>query len=221
LPLKEGKYVKWFVKDQGSGIPKENLQKIFDPYFTTKPTGSARGMGLGLAICYSIIQKHDGFIAAESEPGTGSTFFVYLPAFPKESVKGTEVDPHAVSRGKILVMDSEETVRHSTGIVLNYLGYKVEFSHDGHETTDLYRKAMEMNQPFSTVILASNIKGDKGAKETIGELLKIDPQVKAILSGEYIDDPVAIDFRKYGFREMVSIPYDMERMKEVLNELLG
>jgi PAS domain S-box-containing protein len=80
LPLKEGNYVKWSVKDYGTGIPPEHLQKIFDPYFTTKPRDSSKGMGLGLAVCYSIIKKHDGHITVESEHGFGSTFHIYLPA---------------------------------------------------------------------------------------------------------------------------------------------
>jgi len=76
LPLQEGKYVKICIKDQGKGIPKEYLTKIFDPYFTTKKTGN----GLGLATSYSIIKKHNGFIAVDSQEGFGTTFTLYLPA---------------------------------------------------------------------------------------------------------------------------------------------
>lgn len=75
LPLNEGKYVKVIIKDEGTGIPHEHLQKIFDPYFTTKEKGS----GLGLAISYSIIRKHEGHISVESETGLGTTLTIYLP----------------------------------------------------------------------------------------------------------------------------------------------
>ncbi|MCX5856244.1 MAG: PAS domain S-box protein [Deltaproteobacteria bacterium] len=222
LPLKEGKYVKWAVKDHGVGIAKEDLQRIFDPYFTTKPTGSARGMGLGLAICYSIIKKHDGSITVESEPGVGSTFYVYLPATPREDpVSKTETDFSFLRGGKILVMDDDDTVRHSTGIVLNFLGYDVEYSKDGDEAVDLYRKALEMNQPYSAVILDLNIPRGKGAKETIRELLLIDPHVIAILSSGYTDDPEVMEFSKDGFRGIITVPYDVGRLKKVLNTLLG
>lgn len=78
--LKEGKYVKITIKDSGKGIPEEILPKIFDPYFTTKQMGSDKGMGLGLAVCYSIIKKHDGHITVESKAGEGSTFHIYIPA---------------------------------------------------------------------------------------------------------------------------------------------
>ena len=87
LPLTEGKYVKVIIEDQGTGIPDEDLQKIFDPYFTTKQEGS----GLGLAITYSIIRKHGGHISVESETGVGTTFNIYLPASPEQMGKTVSV----------------------------------------------------------------------------------------------------------------------------------
>ncbi|MEW5802465.1 MAG: ATP-binding protein [bacterium] len=79
LPLKKGKYTRVSVKDYGIGIREENLQKIFDPYFTTKQKGS----GFGLAISYAIVKRHEGYISVESKPGGGTTFHVYLPAIEK------------------------------------------------------------------------------------------------------------------------------------------
>ena len=90
LPLSEGRYIQISIKDQGTGIPEENLSKIFDPHFTSKETGTEKGRGLGLAICHAIIKKHEGLITVESGPGKGSTFTIYLPAREKgeaESVK--------------------------------------------------------------------------------------------------------------------------------------
>ncbi|MEI8172893.1 MAG: PAS domain S-box protein [Deltaproteobacteria bacterium] len=222
LPLKEGRYVKWSVKDRGVGIPKEDLQRIFDPYFTTKPTGTARGMGLGLAICYAIIKKHEGFVTVESEPGVGSTFFVYLPASPQEdSVMKCESGSADTGGGKILLIHNDEKVLHATDIVLNFLGYNAECTKNGDEAIDLYKKAFEMNQPFAAVILGLDISGGKGAKETIRELLLIDPHVIAILSSGYTDDPEVMEFSKDGFRGIITVPYDVERLKKVLNTLLG
>jgi len=221
LPLKEGKYVKWSVKDYGIGIPQEDLQKIYDPYFTTKPTGTARGMGLGLAICYSIIKKHDGFIDVESEPNVGSTFYVYLPALSLECpVIKTEMEQVFTRKGKILVMDDEEAVRNATGIVLHYLGYEVEFARDGSDAIDLYKAAKEKGQPFSVVILDLNVTDGKGAKETIKELLQIDQQIKVVLTTGYSDDPVVSEISKYGFCAAVDVPYDLEKMKEILSMLI-
>ena len=85
LPLKEGDYVKITVEDEGTGLALVDLQKIFDPYFTTKELGSQKGMGLGLTICYSIVRNHGGFITATSEVGSGTTVYVYLPAYQSET----------------------------------------------------------------------------------------------------------------------------------------
>ena len=78
-----GDYVRVSVTDRGGGISKEVLPKIFDPYFSTKQRGSQKGMGLGLAICHTVMQKHGGAIAVESEPGVGTTFRLLLPASRK------------------------------------------------------------------------------------------------------------------------------------------
>jgi PAS domain S-box-containing protein len=221
LPLKEGKYVKWSVKDYGIGIPKEDLQKIYDPYFTTKPTGTARGMGLGLAICYSIIKKHDGFIDVESEPNVGSTFYVYLPASPQEGFLKKDTTDQSVKRGgKILVMNGEETVRSATGVVLNYLGYKVEYAKNRNEAMGLYRTAKEEEEPFSAVILDLHVPGGMGGKETMKELLAIDPYVKAVITCGYSDEPIISEFRKQGSCRPIDVPYDIEKMKEILDDLL-
>ncbi|MGO9136718.1 MAG: ATP-binding protein, partial [Syntrophales bacterium] len=220
LPLKEGNYVKWSIRDHGIGISKENLQKIFDPYFTTKPTGSARGMGLGLAICYSIIKKHEGFITVESEPGIGSTFIVYLPAFPQEGLSRKGATEQIIARkGRILVMDDEETVRNATGIVLNYLGYDVEYAKNGNEALDLYRTAREKGNPYSAVILDLNVPGGMGGKDALRELYAMDPHVKAIISCGYADDSVILKLKEGGFCWPIDIPYDIEKMKEILDNL--
>jgi len=221
LPLKEGKYVKLSVRDKGIGISKDDLPKIFDPYFTTKPSGTARGMGLGLAICYSIIKKHDGFIGVESELGAGSNFSVYLPASPPEDFsKKVEKERAAKKGGRILVMDDDDSVRNATGVVLNYLGYDVEYAKDGSEAIDLYISAKEKGQSFSAVILDLNVPGGMGGKEAIKELLAIDPHIKGIISCGYSDDPSVSEFRKFGFYRAIEVPYDIEKMKNILDDLL-
>jgi nitrogen-specific signal transduction histidine kinase/CheY-like chemotaxis protein len=220
LPLKEGKYVKWSVKDHGTGIPQENLQRILDPYFTTKPTATTRGKGLGLAICYSIVKRHDGFIDFKSEPGVGSDFFVYLPAYLQgDSVEEDQIYRSETRGGRILLMDDEEMVRNATGIVLNYLGYDVEYAKDGKEAIDLYRTAKEKGWPFSAVILDLYVPGGMGGKEAMRELLTIDPYIRAIVSCGHSDDPVVSEFRKYGFFGAVDVPYDMEMIKKILSDL--
>jgi signal transduction histidine kinase/CheY-like chemotaxis protein len=221
LPLKEGTYVKLRIEDHGIGIPQENLQKIFDPYFTTKPKETARGMGLGLAICYSIVRNHNGCITVESKQGLGSTFFVYLPAVPGIALSSETKNDECTARGgKILVMDDEEDVLHATGVVLKYLGYEVEYTKDGGEAVALYKAMKEKGQPFSAVVLDLYVPAGMGARETIKKLLEIDPDAKAIIACGYSDDPIVSEFRNYGFSGAVAVPYDLESMKSILNKML-
>src|SRR5208282_3805162 len=105
------------IKDWGIGIRKEHLDKIFDPFFTTKE----QGRGLGLATVFSIIKNHDGHIAAESEPGVGTTFTVYLPALKSQLISQRVDDMPIQGKGKLLVMDDEEMVRNVAGEMLKIL----------------------------------------------------------------------------------------------------
>ena len=216
LPLKEGKYIKISVEDEGSGIPKEHLKKIFDPYFSTKENGS----GLGLAVTYSIIEKHGGYITAESELGIGTAFFIYLPASQKQipQKKVAEEGP-LVGTGKILLMDDEEIVRNVAGEMLKHLGYAVEFAGDGAEAIELYKKARESDKPFDAVIMDLTVPGGMGGKEAINKLLEIDPHVKVIVSSGYSNDPVLAEFRKYGFTGMVTKPYNIEELSKILDRV--
>ncbi|MCK4768007.1 MAG: hypothetical protein KAS28_06405, partial [Desulfobacula sp.] len=104
LTLNPGKYIKIFFEDQGCGISKENLGKIFDPYFSTKDMGADKGQGLGLTVSHSIIKKHGGLITVESELETGSTVSVYLPAaLGKEpDLQRSEGNPATRNEGSIL-----------------------------------------------------------------------------------------------------------------------
>jgi len=215
LPLEGENYVKISIQDQGIGIPKEHLRKIFDPYFTTRKKGS----GLGLAISYSIVQKHHGYITAESELGVGTTFHIFLPASEKEVI--TETHAKEIVRGekgRVLIMDDEEIVRDVASGMLEHIGYEVEVAKDGAEAIALYEQAQESQVPFDVVILDLTVPGGMGGKETIEKLIELDPQAKAIVSSGYSTDPVMSDFREYGFSSVVSKPYKIEELREALHK---
>lgn len=219
LPIKNGKYLKISIKDHGIGIPEEHLAKIFDPYFTTKQEGS----GLGLASAYSIIKKHDGHITAESKLGEGTTFCIYLPASEKKIpiVKDTGASAAGRGKGKVLVMDDDDTVRLVVGRMLGQCGYEAEFAEDGDKAIDLYKKAKETGQPFDAVIIDLIIPAGMGGKEAIKKLIEIDPDIKAIVSSGYSDDPVMSNFKEYGFKDAMAKPYEIADLRQMLHKVIA
>ena len=119
-----------------------------------------------------------------------------------------------------LVMDDEEIVRDVTGEMLNILGYEVELTIDGSEAIELYSRARECGQSFEAVILDLTVPGGMGGKKAIKKLLEIDPEVKAIVSSGYSNDPVMAEFREYGFRGFIAKPYKIQELSEVLHRLI-
>lgn len=217
IPLNNGGYVKISVTDHGIGIPKEHFQQIFDPYYTTKRGGS----GLGLAIAYSIVKRHNGYIDVKSIPGKETTFSIYLPASPKEALAEKESgEKIRGGKGKILVMDDEKMIRDVVGDMLGILGYEAGFAKDGAEAVELYKKAEQSVRPFDAVIMDLTVPGGMGGKEAVRKLAEIDPEVKAIVSSGYSDDPVMADFRKYGFSNVVAKPYNIKELGDALYEVL-
>jgi len=217
LPLETGNYVKVSIKDKGTGIPEKYLQKIFDPYFTTKQQGS----GLGLATAYSIVNNHHGQISAESKLGEGSTFHVYLPASDQKIMQQPkEITELLSGKGKILVMDDEAMVREVLGMMLLTLGYEAKFAEDGVEAIELFSQAQGSADPFAAAILDLTVPGGMGGKEAMERFLEIDPQVKAIVSSGYFDDPIMADFQKYGFAGVIAKPYKVAELGKVLNQVL-
>lgn len=218
LGLKAGNYVKISVKDQGHGISEDNLFKIFDPYFTTKRTGS----GLGLTSSYSIIQKHHGKIEVKSKLGKGTIFQIFLPAchsIPIEIVETKSI----ISKGskKILIMDDEPEIRDILGCMLKHLGYIVELSKDGQEAIQLYKEARLSKAPFDVVIMDLTIPGGMGGKETIKHLLEIDPCIKAIVSSGYYSGGVIGDYKSHGFKGVINKPYTIEELSNSLSNVLS
>lgn len=217
VPLTEGAYVRIAVQDRGIGVPKEQIEKIFDPYFTTKRWGS----GLGLATSYSIIKNHGGHITVESEPGEGTTFRFYLPACQPSPAKIQEAEGSPIhGKGTILVMDDEELVRSVAGEMLKKLGYDVVFAVDGNEAIDLYRKAHESGNRFDAIILDLTIPGGMGGKETIGKIRELDDKVRAIVSSGYSENPLMSEYGRHGFKGVLSKPYDVRQMSRVLYDVL-
>jgi PAS domain S-box-containing protein len=215
--LPPGPYLRTSFRDHGVGIGPDHLPKVFDPYFTTKQKGS----GLGLTVAYSIIDKHNGRMTVESELGHGTTFTIYLPASDKPASQPADEEKRLfIGKGKILVMDDEEFIRDVATQMLSKIGYEVSVAHDGDQAIEMYGQAQNSGEPFDIVIMDLTIPGGMGGKEAIRKLKKLDPNVKALVSSGYSNDPIMSNFRDYGFQGVVKKPYRIQDMSDALRAVL-
>jgi two-component system, cell cycle sensor histidine kinase and response regulator CckA len=213
-PLAEGRYVGIVVRDQGQGIAPEHLEKIFDPYFTTKESGT----GLGLTSAYSIVKKHGGDIRVSSRTGQGTTFEVLLPAGQEPVCLENCPAPRAISTGNglVLIMDDEEYIRDILAEMLTLLGYDTDACGRGEELIQMYRdKAGQGHTPYA-VIVDLTIRGGMGGLEAAKAILEFDSQARLIVASGYSTDPVMAHFREYGFVAALAKPFQLE---DINNEL--
>ena len=218
MQLNPGRYVRIEISDYGCGIPVDHISNIFDPFYSTKKDGS----GLGLTTAFSIIRKHDGNIIVKSRCGTGTAFIIHLPASTEKVIKNDD-DRHnsETHEGRILIMDDKDIVRTTISSMLEHLGYEIESAKNGDEAIEKYCRSMRNGKPFKLVILDLTIPGGKGGKETIKELRKIDPDIKAIVSSGYSTDPVMAHYREYGFAGVIMKPYTLGKIDSSIREILN
>ena len=213
--LPAGRYVKIAITDRGGGIDEELATKIFDPYFTTKPTGS----GLGLSISYSIVKKHGGMLHLENSSPQGSNFALYLPAADGELLKPEPSPKEGVfhfNHQRVLVMDDEAAIRDLTSELLGTLGYEVTAVPDGAEAVKTYERALRHGENFQAVILDATIRGGMGGLATIEQLRNLDPNVTAIICSGYSDEAALSEFLTYGFRGALPKPFTRNELADVL-----
>ena len=223
LALKPGTYVRISLQDEGPGIAAPDLQRIFDPYFTSKELGREKGTGLGLSICYSIVKDHGGAITVESSQGLGSLFQIYLPAAeePPAPEAAAPLKEANGKKGRLLFMDDDRGVRDVVVEMLLHLGYRVGFAGDGQDAIEQYQKAAAGGAPYDAVIADLTVPDGMGGKELLKELQAIDPDVKAIISSGYSNDPALRDFRAHGFKGYVAKPYKIEELCSVLERVIN
>ena len=219
--MRHGRYVKVVIKDHGIGIPGDDLERVFDPYFTTKKKGEQKGIGLGLSIAHSIVAKHGGSILIDSQPEVGTTVTIYLPASANLLTphKAEPEEPHPGGK-RILVMDDEEMMRSMVKAMLERMGFEAETACHGDEAVQLYLQARDAGKPFDAAILDLTVRYGAGGVETIRRLLEIDPGIKAIVSSGYSDSPVMTAYADHGFKGALQKPYAMKNLRGALNEIL-
>jgi two-component system cell cycle sensor histidine kinase/response regulator CckA len=215
LAIPPGRYIKVQIADNGGGIDAKSVGRIFDPYFTTKPTAT----GLGLSISYSVVKKHGGLLQLENTSPDGSTFAFYLPATDAEPQvpESTLADEmFSFNHQRVLVMDDEAAIRDLTSELLATLGYKVTAVPDGAEALKTYELAMRAGENFEAVILDATIRGGMGGVATIERLRDLDPNVRAIICSGYSDEAALAEFLTYGFRAALPKPFTRHELANVL-----
>ncbi len=208
------------VTDSGEGIDRESVSKIFDPFFTTKDKSS----GLGLSVNYSIVQRHGGVIDVQSEPGRGTTFSVFLPAFP---VPDSKAGPRIARRSekepglKVLLVDDEAPVRQLVQTQMELLGHQCKTVADGALALELYQRKTDDSALFDLVILDLTIPGGMGGSETLAALKEIEPDINAVVTSGYSKDPIISDYSSHGFAGALIKPFDIQGVSRMLKTLFG
>lgn len=215
-----GDFVKISISDTGPGIPQKIMSKIFDPFFSTKKSGQ----GLGLAMCYSIVSKHNGFITADSRTGKGTTFAIFLPASNKENhepLLETKSSGTMIKNGKFLIMDDDFIVNQVTEKIVSQLGFESVSVTNGQEAVEKFKKALNTERKFDVLIFDLTVQSGMGGKEAISIIRKIDKDVIALVSTGYSEDPVISDPNAYGFNDSISKPFSAEELTAKLQKYLG
>ena len=214
------KFIQVKIADSGSGMPAELIDNIFDPYFTTKKEGS----GLGLSICHSIIDKHQGYIYVQSKQGTGTTFTFYLPASGTDIIDEEPIHHEMVYAKKdltVLIMDDDEQIRTIADAMLSHLGCITLQAGDGEEAINLYKSSLEKNEPINAVIMDLTIPGGMGGKKAVSEILKLDANARVIVSSGYSNDPIMANHKEYGFCSAIVKPYQLKELAKAIDEAIA
>lgn len=209
------------LEDNGPGIPQEMHSRIFEPFYTTKTSGS----GLGLATTFGIIKKHEGLILLKPDQPTGACFQIYLPASQLKALPEAEIPVKTDSikgQGRILLLDDEPAILEVTGEFLKMLGYDACGVSNGLECVKTYQEAQEQKNPFDLVIMDLTIPGQgMGGRETARKILEINPNALLIVSSGYSDDEVMANHQKFGFCGVLQKPHKLDPLGRLIQSILG
>lgn len=209
--IESGHYVWIEVSDTGCGMDEETATRMFEPFFTTKFTGR----GLGMSAVMGIVQGHNGALKFMSEPGKGTTFRILFPAaddYVKKEASEESIQPLKPEGGKILLVDDEEGIRTLGRAMLIRLGFEVITASDGREAVERFSSE---KTTIKVVILDLTMPRMNGY-ETLMELLRIDPEVKIIISSGYSEHEVVPQFSSKAIAGFIQKPYKLNTLKDCL-----
>lgn len=211
-----GRYVRVRVRDEGSGIPQEDLAHVFDPYFSTK----AGGHGLGLPASHSIVRSHHGALHVTATSSAGTEFTLWIPASDKPCVPSERPEPASKRTwsGRVLVMDDEPSVRRVLVKMLGRVGLEATTAENGEQALEALKATA--SGAFSLAILDLTVQGGMGGLKALEELRKIDATLPAIVSSGYSDDAAIGDHLKLGFDGILQKPYTQADLLELLEQVL-
>lgn len=217
-PLPAGHYVQFEVQDNGTGIPAEHLEKIFDSYYTTKKHGT----GLGLSTVRSIVHQHGGQITVTSTMGSGTSFSLYLPCAERPVVAIARTPPSLrFGTGRILFLDDDPKIGELTGSMLASLDYTYDVVRTGEDALTYYRRYLNIGRPYDAVILDLNVIGGMGGEECFKQILALHPEVRAIANSGYDSDEMVRRFHAMGFAAYLTKPYRVGDLARILKVALG
>ncbi len=214
IGLKPGAFLRLSVSDTGCGMDAETLQRIFDPYFTTKEVG--KGSGLGLAVVLGIVKRHRGAVSVQSAPGKGSTFSIYFPTL--EGVAEAPAEPvHDLPRGieKILMVDDEQMLLQLNAQILGHLGYQVTPASDGLHALEIFRARSDQ---FDLLITDYTMPEMTGI-DLVKEIRWIRPDIPAILCSGFTEKLTANTAMELGV-ELIMKPFSVKDLAQVVRKVL-
>jgi nitrogen-specific signal transduction histidine kinase/CheY-like chemotaxis protein len=213
-----GRFVEIVVRDTGIGIPAGILPKVFHPFFTTK----AEGSGLGLTIARSVVERHDGEFVLESTPGVGTTVMFRLPACETVvTAVHSPVAPEPAPAARILVVDDEPSVRSVLVRMLELAGHSVQTAATGSEGIARFEQALEAGHGFELVVLDLTIPGDLGGTRTLERMAALRPDMLAVATSGYANDPVMAEPGRFGFVHTLPKPFTVAQAQNVVAEALA
>jgi len=203
------------VNDTGCGMPHDVLERIFDPYFTTKEKGL--GTGLGLAVVHGILKSYGGTITVESEPGKGSSFNIFIPRIEKE-VTAEPVSSEELPTGseRILFVDDEQALVNLGKQMLEKLGYEAVVRTSSVEALELFKAQPEKFDMVITDMTMPNLTGEKLA----GELINVRPEIPIILCTGYSENITETKAKKIGIKELILKPIVMQDIARTIRRVL-